>query len=71
MKSAFADTISALEDISNYKQEALPRIKQTIAEFQELADTGNDYIARIEKMAPVAQIEGGEAPKQIEGEVAK
>ena len=71
LKSAFADTIQALEDISNYKQEALPRIKQTIAEFQELADTGNDYIARIEKMAPVAQIEGAEAPKQIEGEVAK
>ena len=71
LKSAFADTIQALEDISNYKQEALPRIKQTIAEFQELADTGNDYIARIEKMAPVAQIEGSEAPKQIEGEVAE
>jgi len=49
LKASFADTLQALEDISNYKQVALPRIKSTIQEFQELADEGQRYIDRIEK----------------------
>lgn len=49
LKASFADTIQALEDISTYKQQALPRIKQTIAEFQALADEGNKQIERLEK----------------------
>ena len=48
LKASFADTIQALEDISNYKQQALPRIKQTIAEFQAIADEGQKHIDRIE-----------------------
>lgn len=48
LRQSFADTIQALEDISTYKQQALPRIKATIAEFQEIAETGNEYIARLE-----------------------
>ena len=48
LKASFADTIQALEDISNYKQQALPRIKQTIAEFQAIADEGQKHIDRLE-----------------------
>ena len=49
MKESFAETIQALEDISNYKQEALPRIKQTIAEFQAIAEEGQKHIDRLEE----------------------
>lgn len=48
LKESFANTIQALEDISTYKQEALPRIKQTIAEFQAIAEEGQKHIDRIE-----------------------
>ena len=48
LKASFADTIQALEDISSYKQQALPRIKQTIAEFQAIADEGQKHIDRLE-----------------------
>ena len=49
LKESFAETIQALEDISNYKQAALPRIKQTIQEFQAIADEGQRYIDRLEE----------------------
>ena len=49
LKESFSETIQALEDISTYKQEALPRIKQTIAEFQAIADEGQKYIDRLEE----------------------
>ena len=49
LKQSFADTIQALEDISTYKQEALPRIRQTINEFQEMANAGEAYLQKVEK----------------------
>ena len=48
LKASFADTIQALEDISTYKQQALPRIKQTIAEFQAIAAEGQKHVDRLE-----------------------
>ena len=48
LKASFAETIEALEDISTYKQAALPRIKQTIADFQALAEEGQKHIDRLE-----------------------
>ena len=48
LKESFAETIQALEDISNYKQAALPRIKQTVQEFQAIAEEGQRYIDRLE-----------------------
>ena len=48
LQQSFADTIQALEDISTYKQAALPKIKATIEQFQEIAEAGNEYIARLE-----------------------
>ena len=49
LKQSFAETIQALEDISTYKQEALPRIKQTVEEFQQIAEEGQKYIDRLEE----------------------
>ena len=49
LKASFADTLQALEDISTYRQAALPRIKQTIEEFQAIADEGQKYIDRLEE----------------------
>ena len=48
LRESFRDTIQALEDISTYKQAALPRIKETIQQFQELAEEGQKRIDQIE-----------------------
>lgn len=49
LKTAFADVLSAMDSISTYKQEALPKMRQTIQQFRELADTGEVQIQRLEK----------------------
>lgn len=49
LKQAFADVLSALDSISNYKQEALPKMRQTIEQFRALADDGEKQIVRLEK----------------------
>ena len=49
LKQAFQDAISALEDISVFKQQALPRMQETVLQFRELAETGEKEIARLEK----------------------
>ena len=48
LKASFADTLQALEDISTYKQTALPRIKKTIEDFRAIADEGQKHIDRLE-----------------------
>ena len=49
LKISFADAIAAMEAISAYKQEALPRMKDTIQQFSELAKVGEQQIQRLEK----------------------
>lgn len=49
LKQAFSDVLSALDSISTYKQEALPRMRDTIMQFRELADTGEEQIQRLER----------------------
>ena len=49
LKSAFSDTLEALNAISSYKQEALPRLKETISQLKELADLGEKQISKLEK----------------------
>ena len=49
LRDSFADALSALEAISTYKQEALPAMRVTIAQFRELADQGEVEIAKLEK----------------------
>ncbi|UWG96654.1 toxic anion resistance protein [Dehalobacter sp. DCM] len=48
LKSAFADALSALDSISTYKQEALPRMRDTINQFRELAEKGEQQIQQLE-----------------------
>ena len=49
MKTAFEDALSALDSISTYKQQALPKMLETISQFRELADKGEQQIKRMEK----------------------
>ncbi|WP_276357905.1 toxic anion resistance protein [Cohnella caldifontis] len=49
LKQAFADVLSALESISTYKQEALPKMRETIDQFRVLAEDGEKQIQRLEK----------------------
>ncbi|WP_152393821.1 toxic anion resistance protein [Paenibacillus guangzhouensis] len=49
LKQAFTDVLAALDSISTYKQEALPKMRDTINQFRELADTGEQQIQRLEK----------------------
>jgi uncharacterized protein YaaN involved in tellurite resistance len=47
--TSFSDVMAALNAISTYKQEALPRMRETIDKFKVLADMGEKEIARLEK----------------------
>lgn len=49
LREAFKNTFDALDDISNYKQAALPQMKAQILEFQLLAEEGEKRIQRLEK----------------------
>lgn len=49
LKQAFTDVLSALDSISTYKQEALPKMRETINQFRELADSGEQQIRRLKK----------------------
>lgn len=49
LKTAFADLMTAMDEISAYKQAALPKMKQTINEFRELTIEGEKQIRRLEK----------------------
>ena len=44
LKKSFEDTLQAMSDISSYKTEALPRIRQTIEEFKALSPLFGDDI---------------------------
>lgn len=49
LKSAFEETFNALDDISNYKREALPRMAQTIEDFKQIAAVGEQRISEMER----------------------
>ena len=48
LKQAFADCLSALDDISTYKQRALPQMQQTIQDFRMIADEGERRLQQME-----------------------
>ena len=67
LKVSFANTLSALDDISNYKQQALPKIAKTIAEFRELAETGEKRLIEMEKRGAFLDLAGTvEQQKKLE-----
>ena len=49
LKTAFLDVMEALDEISTFKQQALPVMQSTISQFRELADKGEVAIQKIEK----------------------
>jgi len=49
LKTAFADVMEAFDSISTYKQEALPKMRDTINQFKELAAKGEEQIQQLEK----------------------
>lgn len=61
LKKSFEDTLQAMSDISSYKTEALPRIRQTIEEFKELADMGEQKLQQMEEAGAFMPSEQKEA----------
>ncbi|MDR2737255.1 MAG: toxic anion resistance protein [Gracilibacteraceae bacterium] len=49
LKTAFNDAIAALDAISTFKQQALPKMAETVSQFREMAEQGEKEIARLEK----------------------
>ena len=49
LRQAFSDTLSALDDISSYKEKALPQMAQTIQEFKAVAEEGEARLQSLEK----------------------
>ncbi|NMO95059.1 toxic anion resistance protein [Paenibacillus lemnae] len=49
LKTAFSEVIEAMDSISTYKQEALPKMRETIHQFRDMAEIGEKQIRRLEK----------------------
>ena len=56
LKNSFKEAIAAVEDVSTYKQEALPKMKETIKMFNDMAIDGQRVVNKIET-AETANIE--------------
>lgn len=48
LKTSFAEALAAIEDLSNYKNQALPKMQETITTFSQMADDGQKLIDKIE-----------------------
>ena len=48
LKASFSEAIQAIEDISTYKEQALPKMKETIVMFSDMAEDGQKVINKIE-----------------------
>lgn len=48
LKASFTEAISAIEDVSTYKQQALPKMKETISLFSDMADEGQKVVEKLE-----------------------
>lgn len=49
LKTAFADVMEALDAISTYKQEALPKMRKSIDQLKDLTARGEEQIQQMEK----------------------
>lgn len=54
LKTSFLDAMEALDAISAYKQDALPKMKETINQFKELAAEGEKQIQKLEKGSAIS-----------------
>lgn len=48
LKASFLEAIQAIEDVSTYKEQALPKMKETITLFSDLANEGQKVVEKIE-----------------------
>ena len=48
LKTSFAEALAAIQDVSNYKNQALPQMQQTINTFSEMAIEGQKVVDKIE-----------------------
>jgi uncharacterized protein YaaN involved in tellurite resistance len=48
LKASFSEALQAIEDVSVYKQDALPKMKETIEMFSDLADEGQTVVDKLE-----------------------
>lgn len=48
LKASFAEALQAIEDVSTYKQQALPKMKETINMFSDMAEDGQKVVEKIE-----------------------
>ena len=67
LKNSFKEAIAAVEDVSTYKQEALPKMKETIKMFNDMAIDGQRVVNKIET-AETSRIEdkSGQDEKYLE-----
>lgn len=48
LKASFAEALQAIEDVSTYKEQALPKMKETIDLFSDMANDGKKVVDKIE-----------------------
>ena len=48
LQNSFNEAIMAIEEVSAYKEQALPRMKETIQMFSDMADEGQKVVNKIE-----------------------
>jgi len=48
LKASFAEALQAIEDVSTYKEQALPKMKETIDMFSDMADEGQKVVDKLE-----------------------
>ena len=48
LQNSFREALLAIEEVSNYKEQALPQMKETIAMFSNMADEGQKVVEKIE-----------------------
>ena len=48
LRASFDEALQAIEDVSVYKEEALPKMKETILLFSDMADEGQKVVEKLE-----------------------
>ena len=48
LQNSFAEALQAIEEVSNYKQQSLPKMKETIMMFSNMADEGQKVVDKLE-----------------------
>ena len=48
LKASFSEALQAIEDVSTYKEQALPKMKETIEMFSDMANDGQKVVEKIE-----------------------